>query len=107
MRQELHFLLVGWVLMPEHFHILIRPEPAESTPLVMKGSRRNRPGASSRHSAKTFNILGAGRRLRGYGCPPRFTMNRTTAFGSAAFTPSMSFPNRSFRKNWTTCTTTP
>ena len=37
MRQELHFLLVGWVLMPEHFHILIRPEPAGTTPLVMKG----------------------------------------------------------------------
>ena len=36
-RQELHFLLVGWVLMPDHFHVLIRPEPAESTPLVMKG----------------------------------------------------------------------
>ena len=35
-RHELHFLLVGWVLMPGHFRILIRPEPAESTPLVMK-----------------------------------------------------------------------
>ena len=23
MRQELHFLLVGWVLMPEHFHVPI------------------------------------------------------------------------------------
>jgi len=27
-RQELGFLLIGWVLMPEHFHFLIRPEPA-------------------------------------------------------------------------------
>ena len=36
-RQELHFLLIGWVLMPEHFHILIKPEPAETTPLMMKG----------------------------------------------------------------------
>ena len=36
-RGELHFLLVGWVLMPEHFHILIRPQPADTTPLVMKG----------------------------------------------------------------------
>ncbi len=35
-RQELHFLLVGWVLMPEHFHLLIRPEPAETTPAIMK-----------------------------------------------------------------------
>jgi REP element-mobilizing transposase RayT len=27
-RQELKFLLIGWVLMPEHFHLLIKPEPA-------------------------------------------------------------------------------
>ncbi len=36
-RQELHFLPIGWVLMPEHFHILIKPEPADTTALVMKG----------------------------------------------------------------------
>jgi hypothetical protein len=36
MRPELHFLLVGWVLMPEPFHVPIRPEPAETTPLIMK-----------------------------------------------------------------------
>ena len=36
-RQQLHFLLVGWVLMPEHFHVLIKPEPAATTPLIMKG----------------------------------------------------------------------
>ena len=35
-RQELNFQLVGWVLMPEHFHLLLRPEPAETTPLIMK-----------------------------------------------------------------------
>jgi len=33
---QLQFLFIGWVLMPEHFHLLIRPEPAESTPQVMK-----------------------------------------------------------------------
>ena len=36
-RQELHFLLVGGVLMPEHFHVLIKPEPTETTPLIMTG----------------------------------------------------------------------
>jgi REP-associated tyrosine transposase len=35
-RQELKFLLVGWVLMPEHFHLLIKPQPAESTPAIIK-----------------------------------------------------------------------
>jgi REP element-mobilizing transposase RayT len=31
LREETGFLLVGWVLMPDHFHLLIRPEPAEAT----------------------------------------------------------------------------
>jgi len=30
-RQEVGFLLSGWVLMPAQFHFLIKPEPAEST----------------------------------------------------------------------------
>ena len=29
-------LLIGWVLMPEHFHLLLKPQPAESTPVVIK-----------------------------------------------------------------------
>jgi hypothetical protein len=33
------FLLDGWVLMPERFHFLIRPEPAESTPAASLAGR--------------------------------------------------------------------
>ena len=36
-RQELSFLLIGWVLMPDHFHLLLKPQPAETTPLILKG----------------------------------------------------------------------
>jgi len=35
-RQKLNCLLIGWVLMPEHFHVLLKPQPAESTPLIVK-----------------------------------------------------------------------
>jgi len=35
-RQEFHCLLLGWVLMPEHFHLLLKPQPAASTPAVIK-----------------------------------------------------------------------
>ena len=31
LRQETGFLLIGWVLMPGYFHLLIRPQPAEAT----------------------------------------------------------------------------
>jgi len=36
LRQEKGFLLIGWVLMPEHFHLLMKPEPAESTSAVLQ-----------------------------------------------------------------------
>jgi putative transposase len=36
LRQEIRFLLIGWVLMPEHFHLLIRPQPAEDTVRFMQ-----------------------------------------------------------------------
>jgi len=36
LRQEMGFLLLGWVLMPEHFHLLLKPEPAEATSLILK-----------------------------------------------------------------------
>jgi len=35
-RQKLGYLLIGWVLMPEHFHLLLKPQPAETTPRVVK-----------------------------------------------------------------------
>ena len=35
-RREKGFQLVGWVLMPEHFHRLIWPQSAESTSLIMQ-----------------------------------------------------------------------
>jgi REP element-mobilizing transposase RayT len=36
LRQETGSLLIGWVLMPEHFHLLIKPGPAESTTIFMQ-----------------------------------------------------------------------
>ena len=35
-RQETGPLLLGWVLMPEHFHLLIKPEPAAATVRFMR-----------------------------------------------------------------------
>src|SRR3990172_5632537 len=36
LRKEMVFLLVGWGLMPDHFHLLAKPEPAESTTRIIK-----------------------------------------------------------------------
>jgi putative transposase len=36
LRPEMGFLLIGWVLMPDHFHLLIKPAPAASTSRIMQ-----------------------------------------------------------------------
>jgi len=36
LRLEMQFLLVGWVFMPDHFHLLIKPEPADTTSLILQ-----------------------------------------------------------------------
>jgi putative transposase len=36
LRSEFGFRLLGWVLMPDHFHLLIQPRPAESTPRIVQ-----------------------------------------------------------------------
>jgi putative transposase len=35
-RSKLDFPLIGWVLMPEHFHLLFQPWPAQSTSNILK-----------------------------------------------------------------------
>jgi putative transposase len=37
LRKEMKFLLIGRVLMPDHFHLLLKPQPVETTPLILKG----------------------------------------------------------------------
>ena len=50
-RQEEGFLLAGWVLMPEHFHFLIKPEPAESTSRLLQEFKK-------RTAQRIVSILG-------------------------------------------------
>jgi REP element-mobilizing transposase RayT len=39
-RQQFQFLLIGWVRMPDHFHLLFKPQPAATTPLILKGLKQ-------------------------------------------------------------------
>jgi REP element-mobilizing transposase RayT len=34
-RQEWHFVLIEWAPMPDHFHLLLKPEPARTIPLIL------------------------------------------------------------------------
>jgi putative transposase len=36
LRIELEFALIGWVLMPDHFHVLLRSDPADATTLIVQ-----------------------------------------------------------------------
>jgi REP element-mobilizing transposase RayT len=47
-RSKFSFLLVGWVLMPEHFHLLFQPWPAVATPEMKEFRQR---------SARSFSMV--------------------------------------------------
>ena len=42
LRREKGFALIGWVLIPEHFRLLLRPRPAASTRLIVKLLKQRR-----------------------------------------------------------------
>jgi REP element-mobilizing transposase RayT len=48
-RSKFSFPLVGWVLMPEHFHFLFQPWPADTTPEMIKDLKQR--------SAHSFPIV--------------------------------------------------
>jgi len=49
------FLLFGWVLMPDHSHLLIKPEPAESTSRFMQELKKR--------TAQSLSALSANRHI--------------------------------------------
>jgi REP element-mobilizing transposase RayT len=98
-RQEWHFLLIGWVLMPEHFHLLIKPEAADTTPLTLKGLKEESAKRSFERCARTFSVPGAARRSRARDCRPPSMIIRAIASGSAASTRSMSSAKIKSRRN--------
>jgi REP-associated tyrosine transposase len=52
LRSEFNFSLLGWVLMPDHFHLLIWPRPAESTSRIVQQLKQ-------RTAARILRILRA------------------------------------------------
>jgi putative transposase len=53
-RGDFGFLLLGWVLMPDHFHLLLQCQPAESTSRVVQQLKQ-------RTAARILRILRAQR----------------------------------------------
>ena len=58
LRSEAGFLLIGWVLMPEHFHLLVKPEPADATSRFMQELKK-------RTAQRIIGALAAGPGERG------------------------------------------
>jgi REP element-mobilizing transposase RayT len=46
-RQEFSFLLLGWAHMPGHFHLLLKPQPAETSSTGAKTSLRLLPSTGA------------------------------------------------------------
>jgi REP element-mobilizing transposase RayT len=105
LREQWGFLLIGWFVMPEHFHLLLQPQPAESTTRILQELKKQT--ALRVISARIANILGARRFSRGSACRPPSIAIPTIGSGSGASTHLTSIARRSVWRSSTTCTATP
>ena len=107
LREETGFLLNGWVLMPDHFHLLIPPEPPEATVRFMQELKKR---SAQQIIAALARIQGNFRcrallaRLR---LPPPPTVIPIIGCGRDVMGLSMPLRIKSTCKNLTTCTTIP
>ena len=57
LRTEMGFLLIGWILRPDHFHLLIKPEPVASP------SRFMQQPAKKRTAQRILSVLSENQRV--------------------------------------------
>ena len=93
-RQKYRFVVVGYVVMPEHFHMLIS-EPEQGTPsTVMQVVKQ-------RFAHQVLKLL----RKKGPASQPRL-WEEQTMYGNGGFTISMCGPRRSARRSCAICIAT-
>ncbi len=85
LRAELGFRIIGYVLMPEHCHLLIWPsELADPSQIMQKLAERTANFILRNLCAGTRTFPGAKRCWRGLNCLPPCTTTPTAACGSEA-----------------------
>ena len=98
-RQERGFLLIGWVLMPEYFHLLIKPEPADATSSFMqelkKRTTQRMVAALSEHQQHP----GCRGMLTGVRLPPTVHSDSRYRVWQRRFYPFNVYSGSSFRMN--------
>jgi len=100
---EAGFLLIGWVLMPEHFHVLLKPEPADSTPKIVKQLKQQTAshilGALREHEQHPW----CDRMLRRLRLPTTVHSKARHRVWERRYYPFMYTANTRCGRNWTTC----
>ncbi len=69
-RCKFQFKLIGWVLMPEHFHLLLQPPAAESTSAIVKDIKQRRAFAILEALRAQSDLPRPGAPLRSLRLPP-------------------------------------
>ena len=95
-RREYGFALVGYVVMPEHAHMLIS-EPKKGTPSTVLQMLKQRV---SRKMRKRRRVTAAANAI----CPLRKRHHVCRSFGKRGFMISMYSAARRGERSWTTCT---
>ena len=95
-RRRFHFVVVGYVVMPEHVHLLLSEPQRDSSSVVMAALKQS-----------FARRLLQNRRSRADQCGLWSGPLREVTSGSPAFTTSWSSPKRSESRNYGTCIATP
>ena len=69
-REATGFLLIGWVLMPEHFHLRLKPEPAEATSRIMQRLKSRTATGILKHLRENQDHSWCRKRLARLALPP-------------------------------------
>ena len=102
LKHEHDFRLVGYVLMPEHFHLLIWPSKTHSPSRII-GSLKQRTARHIIESLKRCEEPWCHRTWIRSCCLRPFTTSPRTEFGNGGSMTSMSGQNRSGWKSLNTC----
>src|SRR5690348_5906487 len=69
-RKSTGFLLIGWVLMPEHFHLLLKPESADATSRIMQRLKSRAATGILKHLRENQDLAWCRKMLARLALPP-------------------------------------
>ena len=97
-RAKFRFRLAGWVLMPEHFHLLLQPLSAETTWEIVKDIKQRSAHAVLQRLHARSEVAACRSRLRSFRLPPTVHDHAHYRLWQRRFVPFNVYTEKKFRE---------